>query len=86
VVRDSSGNTIEFLGTAEAGFASGTGGMIVRNTNEIGAVYHEGTFRNGLPDGVVLLEEPGKKPRIREFRAGLDVGKGDESQLKRLVF
>jgi hypothetical protein len=86
VVRDSSGNTIEFLGTAEAGFASGTGGMIVRKINEIGAVYHEGTFRNGLPDGVVLLEEPGKKPRIREFRAGLDVGKGDESQLKRLVF
>ena len=79
-------NTIEFLGMAEAGFASGVGGMIVRRSNKVGAVYHEGTFREGLPDGVVLVEEPGKKPRVREFRAGSDVGKGDESKLQTLVF
>ena len=86
VVRDDSGNYVEFLGTAKAGLASGTGGMIVRKSNQIGAVYHEGTFREGLPDGVVRVEEPGAKPRIREFRAGLDVGKGDEKQLQLLVF
>lgn len=86
VVGDSSGNAIEFMGTAEAGFASGVGGMIVRKSNKIGAVYHEGTFREGLPDGIVLVEEPGKKPRVREFRAGSDVGKGDESKLQTLVF
>ncbi len=86
VVRDDSGNYIEFLGTAKAGMASGTGGMIVRKSNQIGAVYHEGTFREGLPDGVVRVEKPGGKPRVREFRAGLDVGKGDENQLQLLVF
>jgi len=86
VVRDDSGNYVEFLGTAKAGLASGTGGMIVRKSNQIGTVYHEGTFREGLPDGVVRVEEPGAKPRIREFRAGLDVGKGDEKQLQLLVF
>ncbi len=86
VVRDESGNSVEFLGTAEAGMASGTGGMIVRKSNGIGSVYHEGSFREGLPDGIVRVEEPGKKPRIREFRAGSDVGKGDGSQLQALVF
>jgi len=86
VVRDDSGNYVEFLGTAKAGMASGTGGMIVRKSNQIGAVYHEGTFREGLPDGVVRVEKPGGKPRVREFRAGLDVGKGDENQLQLLVF
>ncbi len=86
VVRDDSGNYVEFLGTAKAGMASGTGGMIVWKSNQIGAVYHEGTFREGLPDGVVRVEKPGGKPRVREFRAGLDVGKGDENQLQLLVF
>jgi hypothetical protein len=86
VVRDGAGNYIEFLGNAEAGLASGTGGMVVRNLNEIGAVYYEGTFSAGLPDGIVRVEEPGRKPMVREFRAGLDVGRGDESQLQSLVF
>ena len=58
----------------------------MRRTNQIGAVYHEGSFISGLPDGIVRVEEPGKKPRIREFRAGTDVGRGDESQLMLLEF
>ena len=86
VVRDESGNYVEYLGTAEAGLASGTGGMIVWNTNEIGATYYEGMFREGLPNGVVRVEIPGGKPRIREFRAGLDVGRGDENGLEMLDF
>jgi hypothetical protein len=60
--------------------------MIVRKANQVGAVYQEGSFRNGLPDGVVRVEEPGKMPRIREFRDGVDVGKGDERQLRLLEF
>lgn len=86
VVQDESGNYVEYLGTAEAGLASGTGGMIVWNTNEIGATYYEGMFREGLPNGVVRVEIPGGKPRIREFRAGLDVGRGDENGLEMLDF
>ena len=71
---------------AERGLASGTGGMIVRTSDQVGPVYHEGSFNAGLPDGIVRVEEPGKKPRIREFRAGTDVGKGDERQLQVLEF
>ena len=77
---------MEYLGTAEAGLASGTGGMIGWNTNEIGATYYEGMFREGLPNGVVRVEIPGGKPRIREFRDGLDVGRGDENGLEMLDF
>jgi hypothetical protein len=86
VIRDEAGSSVEFLGVAESGFASGTGGMIVHDSRQIGAVYFEGSFRNGLPEGVVRVEEPGRKPRVREFRAGLDVGKGEEKALRQLEF
>jgi hypothetical protein len=86
LIRSEGGRMIEFVGVAEGGMASGTGGMIVRNENEIGAVYYEGEFSSGLPDGVVRIEEPGMKPRVREFRAGVDVGKGNAAELKRLRF
>ena len=86
VVRDSSGGYVEFLGNAKAGLASGAGGMIVRKSSAIGAIYQEGTFHEGLPDGIVRVEVPGRKPQVREFRAGSDVGKGDESKLQTLVF
>ena len=81
-----SGGHVEYLGIAQDGMASGTGGMIVREANKIGAVYYEGSFSNGLPDGTVRIDEPGRKSRIREFRAGLDVGKGNASELQSLVF
>ncbi len=86
VIRDDSGNSVEYLGTATRGAPSGTGGMIARYRNETGAFYFEGTFINGLPEGVVLLEEPGRKPRVREFRAGKDVGSGAVSELRSLEF
>lgn len=86
VVVDGSGSYVEYLGTAQDGLASGTGGMIVRAANKIGVTYYEGSFSNGLPDGTVKIEEPGRKSRVREFRAGLDVGKGNESELQSLAF
>jgi hypothetical protein len=86
VVKSGSGSYVEYLGTAQDGMASGTGGMIVRAANRIGATYYEGNFRNGLPDGTVKIEEPGRKSRVREFRAGLDVGKGNASELQSLAF
>lgn len=86
VVEDDSGSYVEYLGTAQGGMASGTGGMIVRAAGKIGVIYYEGSFSNGLPDGTVKIEEPGRKSRVREFRAGLDVGKGNASELQALVF
>ncbi len=86
VVSDASGNYVEYLGAAKNGMASGTGGMIVRKVNRIGVTYYEGNFSKGLPDGTVKIEEPGKKAQVREFRAGLDVGKGSVSRLQTLAF
>ena len=86
VVRDGSGSYVEYLGTAQEGMASGTGGMIVQAVNKIGATYYEGHFSSGLPDGTVKIEQPGRKSRVREFRAGRDVGKGNTSELQTLVF
>jgi len=86
VIRDQSGNAVEYLGTAENGLSSGTGGLIARYSTETGAYYFEGSFSGGLPNGVMLIEEPGRKPRIREFRAGKDVGNGAEENLQSLVF
>ena len=68
------------------GLASGAGAMIIDTPGESGAVYYEGSFREGLPDGVVLLEKPGRKPKVRTFRAGSDSGSADGDQLQRVLF
>jgi hypothetical protein len=86
LIRDQFGETVEFVGTARDGRASGTGSMIAWNSNRPGAVYYEGQFKNGVPEGVLLLEEPGKRPRVREFRAGVDVGTGNAERLQSLSF
>jgi hypothetical protein len=86
VIMDDAGSSVEYLGTAKNGLPSGTGGMIARNSRETGSFYFEGAFKNGLPDGVVQVEEPGARPRVREFRAGKDVGNGAADQLSRLTF
>jgi hypothetical protein len=83
---DAAGNTIEYLGSAQAGLADGVGAMIFRSPGEIGAIYYEGGFRQGLPEGVVLVEQPGQKPAVRSFRAGVDRGSADASQLQRVRF
>jgi len=86
VIRDEAGNSLEYLGSAADGMPSGTGGMITRNSRELGALYFEGSFKQGLPNGVVQVEAPGGRPRIREFRAGKDVGSGAVDKLQRLIF
>jgi hypothetical protein len=86
VLMDDSGNSLEYLGTAASGQPSGTGGMIVRYAGEPGAFYFEGGFREGLPDGLVRIEEPGSRPRIREFRAGKEVGSGAAERWEALEF
>jgi hypothetical protein len=77
---------VEFVGTADSGLATGTGAMIRRSAGESGAVYYEGNFEQGLPDGVVKVEEPGRKPRIRQFRSGKDAGSADADRLQSLQF
>jgi hypothetical protein len=86
VISDGSGNTLEYLGAAAGGMPSGIGGMIVRDSSETGANYFEGSFGRGVPNGVVQVEEPGGRARIREFRAGKDVGSGSADELQRLTF
>jgi hypothetical protein len=86
VIRDGSGNSLEYLGTAANGLPSGTGGMIAHYSAKTGAFYFEGSFEQGVPNGVVKVEEPGGRPRIREFRAGKDVGSGAVEKLQRLTF
>lgn len=86
LILDPEGETIEYVGEAESGRASGVGAMIFHSPREIGAIYFEGSFNEGLPDGVVQVEEPGRKPRVRHFRAGIDKGSGDPEALQRLQF
>jgi hypothetical protein len=86
VIVDTAGNSVEFLGQARDGLAEGVGGMIARYDGRAGAFYFEGTFHEGVPDGALRVEEPGSKVRVREFRAGKDVGAGSTADVKRLVF
>ena len=86
VIIDGTGSTLEFLGHAAQGLADGVGGLIARYHGQAGAFYFEGSFRQGLPDGVLWIEEPGGKPRVREFRAGRDAGAGIVDDVQRLAF
>jgi len=60
--------------------------MIVRAPGEAGAAFFEGGFSRGLPDGVVRVEEPGRKPRVRQFQAGKDRGAADVADLQATRF
>jgi hypothetical protein len=86
LIIDQDGDTIEYVGAADSGLASGTGAMIFRSPRDIGAIYYEGSFYEGLPHGVVRVEEPGRRPVVREFRAGIDKGAADPLALQRLQF
>ncbi|MCW8871391.1 MAG: hypothetical protein OQK01_02105, partial [Xanthomonadales bacterium] len=74
LVIDDEGDVLEYVGAAQSGMAEGLGAMILNAPGETGAVFFEGEFRSGLPDGVVSVEEPGRKSRVRMFRAGQDAG------------
>jgi hypothetical protein len=86
VVRDRAGNSVEYLGAADGGLASGSGGMIVRRAGLTGAEYYEGGFADGRPHGVVRVDEPGRRPRLREFRDGRESGAAAERDWRRLEF
>jgi len=86
VVIDAQGNTVEYVGTAKQGLAEGVGAMIFRSPDLAGAVYYEGDFRAGQPDGVVHVEQPGRRPEVRRFEAGIDRGRGEVEQLQRVDF
>ena len=86
LIADGQGTVIEFIGTARDGLASGTGAMIMRPAGAEETRYYEGRFEHGLPHGVVWVEEPGREPRVRTFRAGKDAGAADADQLQRLSF
>jgi hypothetical protein len=84
LVADGRGGAVEYLGEAREGLASGSGGMIVLRGGQESAVYFEGGFRNGLPDGVVRVETAGQAPKLRRYAAGADVGRGSAAQLQKL--
>ena len=86
VIMNERGDTVEFIGDAHEGFASGSGGMIIQRNGQLGATYYEGSFREGLPDGVVRVENAGQQPRLRQYQAGTDVGRGSENSLQNLDF
>jgi len=86
LVRDDSGNSVEYLGETKAGVASGTGGMIVKMAGVTDPIYYEGDFAMGLPDGVVEVEKAGEKASLRRFKSGVEVGKATDKQWKRLQF
>jgi hypothetical protein len=86
VVLDGRGNSVEYLGEARGGQAAGQGGMIARYAGQTGAVYYEGRFKDGLPNGVLRVEQPGSRARLREFRAGKDVGSAAAGNWQPLTF
>jgi hypothetical protein len=86
LIMNERGDTLEFVGDAETGMASGSGGMIIQRNGQLGATYYEGGFKNGLPDGVVRVERPGDMPKLRQYKAGTDIGKGNPAKLQSLSF
>lgn len=86
LIMNKRGDTLEFIGDTHKGLASGFGGMIIQRRGKVGARYYEGEFKHGVPDGVVRIEEPGQVPKTRLYKAGTDIGKGDEARLQSLNF
>jgi hypothetical protein len=86
LIMNERGDTVEFIGDAKKGLASGSGGMIIQRNGQVGATYYEGGFKNGLPDGVVRIEKAGQPPKLRQYKAGTDIGKGNVSSLQSLNF
>jgi hypothetical protein len=86
LVLGDDGTNIEYLGNTSQGLAQGLGAMIMRSPASIGAIYYEGQFEQGLAQGIVRLEQPGRKTETRKFSRGKDVGAADEQQLSPLSF
>lgn len=83
LINDGGAAVVEYLGEAAGGFASGRGAMILRRGE---AEFYEGEFGLGRPDGVVRVERPGAEPRLRRYREGDDIGRGDANRWAPLSF
>lgn len=83
LIDDGRGAVVEYLGNASGGLASGRGAMILRQGSP---AFFEGEFGDGRPDGVVRVERPGLEPRLRRYRNGDDVGRGDAEGFLPLSF
>jgi hypothetical protein len=86
VVLDERGYIMEYLGAARAGLPDGDGAMLFDAPADRGAMYYEGSFRRGLPHGVVRVEKPGREPRVRTYRDGNDRGAADADELREIRF
>ena len=86
LLLEEGGAALEYVGSARSGLAEGVGAMIFRSPAETGALYFEGEFQRGVPDGVVSVEEPGRKGRVRMYRAGQDIGAASDAQWRRVQF
>jgi hypothetical protein len=86
VVINAQGSSVEYLGDALDGLASGTGGMMIRSNGRNGSMYLEGTFREGRPDAAMRIEQAGKSKTVRLFDAGKDIGRGEVNQVQKLAF
>ncbi|MEM7728651.1 MAG: hypothetical protein AAF311_05180 [Pseudomonadota bacterium] len=71
VFRNDQGDLVEHYGHARQGRAEGPGYRIVRTPDE--SISIEGTFANGLPDGVARVERSGSVVN-RQFKDGRDLG------------
>lgn len=86
LLDNGSGESIEYLGFAKDGMASGSGGMIMRKRGLLGATYLEGKFKKGLPDGTIKVENLGSTPALRQFTAGQDTGRAKSNNFQPLSF
>jgi len=86
LVRGNDGSEFEYLGSTANGQSQGLGAMIVRSPGSIGAIYYEGQFEQGLPHGIVRVEQPGRKTETRKFNQGKDAGAANDQQLSPLRF
>jgi hypothetical protein len=80
------GASVEYLGQAADGQPEGIGAMLIRKPEVVGGRYLEGRFHGGVPDGLVRLIQVDAPARVREFKAGNDVGRGNEGRWKGLAF
>ncbi|MEJ8566018.1 hypothetical protein [Elongatibacter sediminis] len=85
-ILSGSDGVVEYAGEARDGRAHGNGGMILVRPGSVGAVFFEGRFREGVPDGVVARHEPGQRPQWFSYAAGRETGRASEREWTRPLF
>lgn len=72
VAQLAGGETVEYYGDARDGRPNGTGYLISHGA--AGSQAIEGRFRDGRPDGVMLVSRAGAPDIFRQYSGGRDVG------------